>query len=260
MKAISLLYHDIVDKGDFDSSGFLWPGAARYKLDVDDFGYHVDRIERTIDRLPELVSDHLKKRDGKVPLFLTFDDGGASAVQIVDILESKGWVGHFFITTEFINERTFVSENDIREIARRGHLIGSHSRSHPKHMSGCSRERLLREWTDSRRRLSDLLGQPILAASSPGGYYSREVAETAALAGFRALFISEPTLKCHHVDDCLVLGRYTIWRGMSGRYSAELAAGKFVARLKQSLTWKAKKLIKSMLGRYWFKIRKEILK
>lgn len=260
MKAISLLYHDIVDRGDFDSSGFLWPGAAQYKLDIDEFEKHIESIGREVSSSPGVISDHIDSEDGSLPLFLTFDDGGVSAVKIADILDEKGWPGHFFITTDFINTPTFLSDDDIRDLSNRGHVIGSHSCSHPQRMSECGRERLLREWRESREKLSDILGDPVLAASSPGGYFSREVAETAAQAGFKALFMTEPVLAGRYVEECLVLGRYTVWRGMSDRVSANLAAGKFSARFRQATSWKTKKMIKSMFGSYWPRIRKGLFR
>lgn len=260
MKAISLLYHDIVDSGDFDSSGFLWPGAARYKLDIDEFEDHVEMIDRSIRQPPAIVSDHLESANGVTPLFLTFDDGGSSAVKIADILERKNWFGHFFVSTDFVDQPTFLKKKDIRDLDGRGHVIGSHSSSHPKRMASCSREKLLHEWRDSRSKLSDFLGKPVLPASSPGGYFSQEVAETAAEAGFSAIFTSEPVLDCRRVRSCLVLGRFTVRRGMSGRFSARLAAGDRFARLHQISTWKLKKSIKALFGRYWFRIRGKILR
>src|SRR5437867_4850213 len=55
------------------------------------------------------------------------------------------------------------------------------------------------------------LGEPVTAASVPGGCYSRRVAAAAAAGGIKALFTSEPITTAHHVDGCVGFGRYTIW-------------------------------------------------
>src|SRR5262245_47304812 len=51
----------------------------------------------------------------------------------------------------------------------------------------------------SRELLRDILGESVTVASVPGGYYGRAVAETAAEAGIRVLFNSEPTTRTQTV-------------------------------------------------------------
>lgn len=41
MKAACLLYHDVVENADWESSGFIGPGTARYKLNRRDFESHL---------------------------------------------------------------------------------------------------------------------------------------------------------------------------------------------------------------------------
>ena len=54
---------------------------------------------------------------------------------------------------------------------------------------------MLDEWTKSRSVLEDVLGHDVAIASLPGGYFSPTVAETAAEAGLRVLFTSEPVTR-----------------------------------------------------------------
>ncbi len=251
-----LLYHDVVDNDD-DASGFPGGGAARYKLGHDEFRAHLDAIAAaakapptTLDCLPDSAS---------APL-LTFDDGGLSAATVIaDALESRGWRGHFLITVDYIGRPGFVDRDQIQDLARRGHGIGSHSCSHPTRMAACSRSRLLDEWRRSRDVLSEILGSPVISASVPGGYYSRAVAETAAEAGLTRLFNSEPTPRAHDVQGCLVFGRYTIYRGMTPAMAAALAAGSPPALLRQAATWKLKKAAKAVGGRAYLGVRQALL-
>src|SRR5205814_3965453 len=81
---------------------------------------------------------------------ITFDDGGISAMTAADLLEARGFSGHFFVTVNFVGTRGFVGKDDIRELARRGHVVGSHSCSHPLRMGRCAWPQLVDEWTRSR--------------------------------------------------------------------------------------------------------------
>ncbi len=44
MQALAIMYHDVVENGDFESSGFPGEGAHVYKLRSEDFERHLDAI------------------------------------------------------------------------------------------------------------------------------------------------------------------------------------------------------------------------
>lgn len=237
---IALMYHDVLDGPDAGASGFPGAGAARYKLTCAAFDDHLSAIARAV----------------TAPPVLTFDDGGASAFTcIADRLESRGWRGHFFITTDRIGAPGFVTADQLRALHERGHVLGSHSCSHPTRMAACSRAQLLREWRDSRALLCDLLGSSVTTASVPGGYYSREVAAMAAQAGLTRLFTSEPTTRAHRVDGCEVLGRYTVLQTTTAAVAAAIAKGARLPRWKQALSWNTKKLAKHAGGQAYLHLR-----
>jgi peptidoglycan/xylan/chitin deacetylase (PgdA/CDA1 family) len=246
------MYHDVVENGDFASSGFPGEGANVYKLRREDFERHLDAIRTPITTVREL-------RDTP-PVMLTFDDGGASFQHpIADLLERRGWFGHFFITTDRIGTPGFLTADALRDLHRRGHIVGSHSHSHPTRMAALTRGELDREWRESVARLSTILGDQVRTASVPGGYYSRDVAASAAAAGIQALFNSEPTAATHKVDGCLVLGRYVVQRGMDPEWSAGFAAGNPRHCLRQAGLWKAKRIAKSLGGTAYLNLRNRIL-
>src|SRR5205085_8564852 len=118
---------------------------------------------------------------------------------------------------------------------------------------------LVSEWQRSQEVLSAILGEPITVASVPGGFYSPAVAQAAVQAGFKVLFNSEPTSRPHFVDGCLVLGRYTIYRGMSAQKAAALVAGKRLPRLQQAFLWNIKKITKAVGGRLYLDVRRRLL-
>jgi hypothetical protein len=127
-------------------------------------------------------------------------------------------------------------------------------------MSHCSKEELTGEWTRSIKMLSDILGEQVDTASVPGGYYSDRVAETAAAAGVRILFNSEPTTALHAVMGCLVVGRYNIFRGMPPGVSGDLVSVHSSARARQWLYWNLKKIAKRVAGRPYLTARHWLLR
>jgi peptidoglycan/xylan/chitin deacetylase (PgdA/CDA1 family) len=258
MRALSLLYHDVIT-GEFDASGFQGAGPARYKLLSKEFERHLEMLAAVRPEGPISVGELPSVPQSPLPVLLTFDDGGASAVLAADMLESRGWRGHFLITVKPIGTPAFVGEGEIRELHRRGHTIGSHSFSHPDPMSRCDEETLTDEWSRSVRILEGIIGGPVTVASVPGGSYSRAVVRAAASAGIRALFTSEPVTTSHSVDGCVVLGRYTLRRGMPPQVVAALAAGNAAPLVFQFVSWNARKAAKALGGRHYLWLRRALL-
>lgn len=241
MPARAIMYHDVVENGDFASSGFPGEGANVYKLRREDFTLHLDAL-------------------GTREVALTFDDGGKSFLHpIADLLEARNRRGYFFITTNRIGTPGFLSAGEVSELHRRGHVVGSHSATHPTRMAALSRAELDREWSLSLQHLADLLHQPVTAASVPGGYYSREVGRSAAAAGITNLYTSEPTAQTSQLDGCLILGRFVIQRGMPPAWSEGFAAGNPKYCLRQTMLWKAKRVAKALGGEAYLKARQAIL-
>jgi len=259
MRAVSLLYHDVVKRGESDASGFPGLHAGRYKLDGEEFEGHMAALHAAVALPPRTVLDVLAQDAGS-PFMLTFDDGGISARHYVaDVLDRYGWKAHFFITTDYIGHPAFVDKQHIRELRARGHAIGSHSRSHPPRMSYLTWDALVQEWKTSVDALADVLGEEVAIASVPGGYYATNVAAAASQCGIKGLFTSEPITRSHVVDGCRVFGRYTIWRGMASEKTARFATGRGGARGQQFLFWNAKKMIKAVGGRQYAKLIARLL-
>jgi peptidoglycan/xylan/chitin deacetylase (PgdA/CDA1 family) len=253
------MYHDVVEAGSKLSSGFPGACAARYKLTPSLFQTHLNALAEAMPDPPGTANELLKD-PGQANILLTFDDGGRSAAgEIADLLDQRGWRGHFLVPTDFIGTPGFVSAGQIRSLHRRGHLIGSHSCSHPERMARCSWEDLVSEWSRSCAILSDILGEPVTVASVPGGCYSRQVAEAATQAGICILFTSEPTTRLQRVNRCLVVGRYTIYAGTTGASAASLISRWPWWRLRQTLTWNLKKAAKAVGGQGYLAVRQHLL-
>jgi peptidoglycan/xylan/chitin deacetylase (PgdA/CDA1 family) len=238
MNTVSLLFHDLY-VNDPRESGFASEAADRYKLPVDTFDAHIEGIASI----------------GDVPFLITVDDGGVSYyTMMADRLEARGWRGYCFVSTDQIGTRGFLDAAQLRELDGRGHIIGSHSASHPARFSACSPARMRQEWTVSRQVLEDILGHEVPLASVPGGYYSRAVANSAAASGLRLLFNSEPVTGFQMEEGCTVAGRFTIRRGDPPQTCRSLLLPSPWTRWSEWAKWNAKGLVKPILGPAYMRI------
>lgn len=257
MQVVSLLFHDVyVDRP--DESGFSSPAADRYKLSRSAFDAQLAGLARLEPGAPLAGDDLLSAPPGhqrRAGFTVTVDDGGVSYYTLIaDTLEALGWRGHCFVTTGMIGRRGFLTEDQIRELDARGHVIGSHSASHPTRFSTSSIDDMRREWTHSRQALEDILGHRVTVASVPGGYFSRVVAKTAAEAGIELLFTSEPTSAIARESTCAVAGRFTIRRGAPPDLAGRLVATAPWARCAAWASWNAKAVIKPVLGASYIRL------
>jgi len=255
--AIGLGYHDIVGP-DTDESGFKGRAPAHYKLRRSQFERHLAVIGAVAAKPPARAHDlfDLHRRDAWL---LTFDDGGASAATVSELLAPRGWPAHFFVTTDRVGESGFLDADGIRKLHALGHVVGSHSCSHPERMSHCTPAELDREWRESVAVLSGIVGEPVTTASVPGGHYARKVAVAAAAAGIRVLFTSEPDVRPHRVDGCLVVGRMAITVKTRPERVAELVVGQRLPLGRARAAWGVRKIAKSVGGPVYIRIRRAIL-
>jgi peptidoglycan/xylan/chitin deacetylase (PgdA/CDA1 family) len=241
------MYHDVV-RGDGSAGGFARAGAGRYSLHWDAFVDHLEAIARVVGEPPSVTSDIIGAAPASPVWLLTFDDGGASAADIGEELGRRGWRGHFFVTTGRIGAAGFLEENAIIELHRMGHVIGSHSVTHPARMSSLSFAELMDEWQASTAKLSELVGEAVRTASIPGGSYSRAVARAAERSGIDMLFTSEPVQTTRVIDGLLVFGRYAIRRETRSQDAAAAAAGRATIWLRQYAAWNLRKPLKTIAG------------
>ena len=239
---VALMYHDVVGRLDADDSGFPGRDAARYKV------------------APELFESHLAAIAAAPNAAITFDDGGISALRAADALERYGLTGYFFVTCNYIGSPGFVDRGHIRELAARGHTVGSHSCSHPLRMGHCSRQQLVDEWTRSRAVLESIVGDSIRVGSVPGGDFAPSVAETAGDAGFTLLFTSEPTRTPQRIGPVTLVGRYTIQATTPAATVAGLVRGAWLPHAQQAVWWTARKVTKRIAGSGYLKLRKLLLR
>jgi peptidoglycan/xylan/chitin deacetylase (PgdA/CDA1 family) len=239
----ALMYHDVVE-GNPDI----------YNVAPPRFAEHLDEFQRALGRPPVRVPDFAEG-----DWLITFDDGGASALHAGEELARRSWRGHFFIATDMIGRAGYLDWDGVRAVESMGHVIGSHSCSHPDRMAACSSEQLMDEWSRSAAVLARELGHPVATASVPGGLYSDEVGRTAAAAGYTSLFTSLPSQRLRSIDGCQLIGRYAIRKDTSAGEAAAAAAGKSAPWLRQRAAWGLRGTVKKVAGGRYESIRRALL-
>ena len=256
-RIVSLLFHDLFAR-DPAESGFPGALADAYKHPVTEFESVIAEIAAGSPAAPVLGLD--RPAGARQVFAITVDDGGVSYyTHLADRLEARGWRGHAFVATDMIGTPGFLTPAQIRELDARGHLIGSHSCTHPEQMSSLSWDELLWEWRESCALLSDAVGAPITVASVPGGFYSQKVGQAAAASGIKVLFTSEPTVSEQIVDGCRVMGRYSVRRSTPPSVVGAIAVGSKWPRWQQATIWFLNKAAKRLTGQWYIPLRRIVL-
>lgn len=249
MRLVSLLFHDVYVRHPGES-GFASPAADRYKLSLAEFDRQLANVaELGLAPCRFTSQAEITVDSSDSCLMVTVDDGGASYFTIVaDRLEALGWRGHCFVSTDFIGKRGFLTVTQLRELDARGHVIGTHSASHPARFSRISPNQMRTEWSESREILEDVIGHDVHIGSVPGGYFSNVVAATAGDAGLKLLMTSEPVTWTRSVNRCTVAGRFTVRHGAAPDLAKRFAVPAPWTRYTAWAEWNAKSLIKPLLG------------
>lgn len=111
----------------------------------------------------------------------------------------------------------------------------------------------------SLRVLTEIIGEPVSVASIPGGFCSRRVIEAAAQSGVCQLFTSEPVQKIYRIDNCAVIGRFSVKRGDGAFLPVEFVSNNRMRRLRQYAYWNLKKVGKIVAGPLYARLRSYIL-
>lgn len=165
------------------------------------------------DDLSQLLKTGTWKHD-KPGLLLGFDDGMKSNYEVAaPLLEKYGFVGWFYVPAGLIDcppteQRAFADAHDLPgalvetpasdgryamtwdqlgDLVRRGHVVGSHTMTHRRMSSSLTAEELRREIVDSKALIEQKLGSACDSFCWVGGEetsYSAEAAKVIAGAGY----------------------------------------------------------------------------
>ena len=110
-----------------------------------------------------------------------WDDGDVNDLRLAELLFAYGVKGTFYVPLR-CDTVSLMNAAEIRSLRNAGFEIGSHGLTHTPLPAAAEPER---ELSESRLRLEDMLGEPILAFCYPLGRFSRRSAILADQAGYR---------------------------------------------------------------------------
>lgn len=106
----------------------------------------------------------------KPMISITFDDGSITHYTVAfPILKANGMRGTFFIIGDLVNSQYAMTETQIKEMANHGQEIACHSWSHVHLTQIPNDEDIVKQWTDNKTYLENLIGKPVLTHAIPYG-------------------------------------------------------------------------------------------
>jgi len=108
-----------------------------------------------------------------------------------------------FVPSEIIKD-LWMSEEDLKEIAKQGHLVGLHSYSHPTQMSKLSYQEQYKQYKKNLEHLNDVVGE-VVCMSHPCGDYNDDTLKILNEMGIRIGFRSS-------VSETMIKGKFEIPR------------------------------------------------
>lgn len=185
----ALMYHELERQG--RPIAVSDPGYAIYVVPEWRFSQHMAWLSSAGLRGVSLGSARGGRFAGPKDVVITFDDGCQTDWTIAaPVLIELGFGATFYVVSEWVGRRAgFLTVPDLRSLSEAGFEIGSHSATHA-FLTDLDAAALRRELVDSKHAIEDIIGQPVLHLSCPGGRSSRRVAEAAREAGYQTMATS----------------------------------------------------------------------
>jgi peptidoglycan/xylan/chitin deacetylase (PgdA/CDA1 family) len=121
------------------------------------------------------------------PIIISFDDGWSDQFTYAfPILKKYNYPATFFVFTNVIGRRGFLSWDDLRQLLAAGMTVGDHTRSHPYLTSITNSAVLWDEIYGSKLLLEQQLGVPIYEFAYPFGIYNSTISALVEKAGYRS--------------------------------------------------------------------------
>jgi peptidoglycan/xylan/chitin deacetylase (PgdA/CDA1 family) len=187
-KVAILCYHSVIGSADPISND---PFKQHIPLPL--FLKHLDHLESNYSVISLAEFLRAKRENGRLPdysVVLTFDDGFQDFRTIAaDHLARRKFPATVFVITGRAdgslppNGESFLSWDEIKELAASGTQVGSHTCSHPK-LPDLPFEELRRELADARTAIASHVAQEGIPLSYPYGQTSEVISELAESLGY----------------------------------------------------------------------------
>ena len=146
------------------------------KLNHDNYGISI-KINKFKEHIKYLLDNYdfhalTKSFNNKFSVSITIDDGYKDTIEAVSILNNFNIPFSLFITTDSINTKQYLSDEDIVEISKLKFAeIGSHGKSHNR-LQGMSYANQKLELLESKIKLEKITSKKINSISFPHGSYN----------------------------------------------------------------------------------------
>ena len=183
MAFTALMYHSLSDGRHGDT---LYP---KYTTRLATFRGHLRALKDAGFHLCSF-RDLLAANEAGLPLpertcVLTFDDGHRSSLDLADAMCEAGVSGTFFLTADYCRNRSeFLKAGEVRELAAAGFDFGAHGVTH-RPLKFLPPDECIRELSESRAWLEEILGGPVHSMSLPAGQGGGDVMARAFRAGYK---------------------------------------------------------------------------
>ena len=179
-----LMYHRI-NRPDPNSS--LTVSPENFKKQID---WLIQKKFRFLS-LDEVLESKTRAPVWERSVAFTFDDGFRDNYEnAFSFLIKHRLPAALFVVVNWVGQEGYVTWNEIRELAQRGILIGSHSLTHRWLPDISDDEELRSEVVDSKKRIEAEIGGEIRHFSYPVGGLDERVAGYVEKAGYRAAWVA----------------------------------------------------------------------
>jgi peptidoglycan/xylan/chitin deacetylase (PgdA/CDA1 family) len=121
------------------------------------------------------------------PMIITLDDANEdNYTTAFPIMQKYGFTGVLYVPYGYIGAPNYLTADQIKTMAAAGWEVGSHSLTHTASFPSLDSAALRAEVVDSRQRLNDLLGLPILTFAYPFGDNDSSAVDYVHFAGYIA--------------------------------------------------------------------------
>jgi len=193
---VMLMYHAVMP----GRGAHPWPWAISMQCFRDQLDFLVAE-GYAIPTMADLVASPEKKWAGRTAV-ITFDDGYVNNLAACEELQKRGMRASWFIVSRSIGRSPQWPEDgrppgrllnavELRDMQESGMEIGSHTASHVR-LTEVDDARLMREVTDSKAALEDLLGNAVGSFAYPYGAWDTRCAEAVRQAGYAAACTTRP--------------------------------------------------------------------
>lgn len=187
---VMLMYHAIAPGKDMPA----WPWAVSMQQLCDQLDFLVTEGYAT-PTMGELVAAPAKKWSGRTAV-ITFDDGYLDNLAACDALQQRGMRATWFIVSGSIGQSPrwpadgrppgrLLNAAELRDMQENGMEIGSHTVNHVR-LTEADDASLVRELSDSKASLEDLLGCAVDSFAYPYGACDKRSAAAVKQAGYAA--------------------------------------------------------------------------